>query len=256
MNDLPGMLVHIIWLVFIYMTAWFMLAFILKRRDIIDSAWGLGFILVAIAAYFQRNNDSLIALLSLALVALWGIRLFAHITSRNWKKKEDYRYTQLGDLSSIKHWLKTYTNVFLLQGLLMIAISLPVIAIMYANDTPIPVIGAIGLAMWLFGIIFEAIGDYQLRQFIKKGKKGVMNSGLWKYTRHPNYFGEITAWWGAAVVALAFGIWWGILGAFVITILITQISGIPLLEKRYAHDKTYQAYAAKTSKLVPLPPKQ
>ena len=237
------------------MTVCFALALILKRRDIVDSAWGLGFITVAIAAYLQRNNESVVTILALALVSLWGLRLFVHITSRNWKKKEDYRYAQLGELRSARFWLKTYTSVFLLQGILMILISLPVIAIMYSQNEPNYLVASIGAVIWLYGIIFESVGDFQLRKFISAGKKGVMQTGLWQYTRHPNYFGEITAWWGAAIMALSFGQWWGILGAFTITVLITKISGIPLLEKRYASDKLYQTYAAKTSKLIPLPPK-
>lgn len=237
------------------MTVWFALAIILKRRDIVDSAWGLGFITVAITAYAQRNNESIVSTLALGLVSLWGLRLFVHITTRNWKKKEDYRYAQLGELNSARFWLKTYTNVFLLQGLLMIIISFPVIAIMYSQKEPEYLIASIGVIVWLYGIIFESIGDFQLRKFIGSGKKGVMQTGLWQYTRHPNYFGEITAWWGAAIIALSFGQWWGILGAFTITILITKISGIPLLEKRYADNKLYQTYSAKTSKLIPLPPR-
>lgn len=255
MNSLPSILSVVSLVVLIYMTLWFVLALILKRRDIIDSAWGLGFIAVAITAFLQRNNESAVAAVALALVSLWGLRLFLHITSRNWKKKEDYRYAQLGELKSAKFWLKTYTNVFLLQGVLMIAISLPVIAVMYSQNEPQYLVASIGAVIWLYGIIFESVGDFQLRQFIKAGKKGVMNTGLWRFTRHPNYFGEITAWWGAAIVALSVDQWWGILGAFVITALITKISGIPLLEKRYENDKAYQAYAAKTSKLIPLPPK-
>lgn len=251
MNSLLGILTAVSTVVLVYMTTWFILALILKRRDIVDSAWGIGFIVVAITAFLQRNNESVFTVIALALVALWGLRLFLHITSRNWKKKEDYRYAQLGELNSVRFWAKTYTNVFLLQGVLMIAISLPVIGIMHADSSPTVLIAAAGAIIWLFGIIFEAIGDYQLRQFISTGKKGVMDQGLWKYTRHPNYFGEVTAWWGAAIIALSFSVWWGIFGAAVITILITKISGIPLLEKRYENDKTYQAYAAKTPKLVP-----
>ncbi len=251
MNSLLGILTAVSTVVLVYMTTWFILALILRRRDIVDSAWGIGFIVVAITAFLQRNNESTFTVIALALVTLWGLRLFLHITARNWKKKEDYRYAQLGELNSVRFWAKTYTNVFLLQGVLMVAISLPVIGIMYASSDPIVLIAVAGAIIWLFGIIFEAIGDYQLRQFISAGKKGVMDQGLWKYTRHPNYFGEVTAWWGAALIALSFGVWWGILGAVVITILITKISGIPLLEKRYENDKIYQAYAAKTPKLIP-----
>jgi steroid 5-alpha reductase family enzyme len=239
-----------------YMCVWFCVALTLKRRDVVDSAWGLGFVLVAWMTFALRNNDSWTTTAAVLLTTLWGIRLFLHVTTRNWKKKEDYRYTQLGDLGTVKLWARTFTNVFLLQGVLMILISLPVIAIMSAEKAPIYWFAAVGAVVWLFGIIFEAVGDYQLREFLKTKAKGqIMQSGLWRYSRHPNYFGEVTAWWGAAIVALSYGQLWGLIGAATITILILKVSGIPLLEQRYVKDKAFQAYAKRTSIFIPLPPK-
>lgn len=238
-----------------YMCVWFGLALVLKRRDVVDSAWGLGFVLVAWLAYALRNNDHWATSISAILVTVWGVRLFLHVTTRNWKKKEDYRYTQLGELGTVKLWARTFTNVFLLQGALMLLISLPVIGIMSASTTPASWLVTIGAAIWLFGIIFEAVGDYQLRVFLARKQKGIMQSGLWRYSRHPNYFGEVTSWWGAAIIAVAYQQWWGILGAVVITILITKISGIPLLEKRYADNPAFKKYAKKTSIFFPLPPR-
>lgn len=255
MYSLVEMLTTIALTVLVYMLAWFLLAVLLKRRDVVDSAWGLGFIVVASTAYSLRNNETAYALFTLLLVTTWGARLFLHISSRNWKKKEDYRYAQMGQLGSAQFWVRTFFSVFLLQGALMILISSPIIAVMNSTAQPIEWLAIAGLIIWLTGIITEATGDYQLRSFLRSGKKGIMQTGLWKYSRHPNYFGEITSWWGAAVVAVAFSQWWGILGAWVITILIVKISGIPLLEKRYAKDKAYQAYAKRTSILIPLPVK-
>ena len=257
MNDLTTIFAVIVLSIFLYMTAWFGRALMLGRRDIVDSAWGLGFIVVAGSAFALRNNDSVWALLSLLLVTIWGVRLFLHITSRNWKKKEDYRYAAMGELGSFKIWLKSYTNVFLLQGVLMILISLPVIAVMHTTNDPLTVLTVLGIGVWLAGIVFEAVGDYQLRQFIRiKKKNEVMQSGLWRYSRHPNYFGEVAAWWGAAIVAVSFGQWWGVVGALLITVLITKISGIPHLEKRYADNAAFKKYAKKTSIFIPLPPKK
>lgn len=234
-----------------YMTVWWFIGLALRRRDVVDTAWGLGFILVAVVSYILGNNSSLIAQLSLGLVIAWGLRLAAHITLRNWKKKEDQRYADLGDLSTLDRWLVTFVKVFLLQGVLMVIISLPVIAIMQATSEPLMPLAVGGLALWLFGGIFEAVGDFQLRQFIRSGKKGIMKTGLWAYTRHPNYFGEVTVWWGAALVALSYGAWIGILGALTITILITKVSGIPLLEKKYADNPEFQAYAKKVPIFIP-----
>lgn len=237
------------------MTIWFMLAVVLKRRDIIDSAWGLGFVLVAWLAFTLRNNESFFAVASLLLVTIWGLRLFAHITIRNWKKKEDYRYQQMGQLSSATDWLRTYVKIFLVQGILLLIVSLPVVAIMQSPQEPYTLLAYGGLLIWVFGLVFEAVADYQLRQYLRSGKKGIMQSGLWKYSRHPNYFGEVTLWWGAALVAGAYGQWWGILGAFTITYLILKVSGVPLLEQRYADNPAFKAYAQRTSIFIPLPVK-
>lgn len=240
-----------------YMTTWFGFAVLLRRRDVIDSAWGLGFVMVAWIAYILRNNDSVITTFSAVLVTVWGVRLFLHISSRNWRKTEDYRYRQLSELGSITAWLKTYTNVFLLQGALMIIVSSPVIALMYASNEPVLPLAVMGLAVWLFGILFETVADYQLRRFISTNKKkdAVMDQGLWRYSRHPNYFGEATTWAGATIVSLAYAQWWGVIGAIVITLLVTKISGIPLLEKRFATNPAFQKYAARTSRFIPRPVK-
>lgn len=243
-------------LVLAYMVSWFVLAVILKRRDVVDSAWGLGFVLVAWSAYLMRNNDTAFTFVSMLLVTVWGLRLFLHLTTRNWKKAEDYRYQQMGALSGLKIWFKTFVTVFLLQGILLLIISAPVIAIAYADHVSTRIGAGIGLLIWLFGIMFEATADYQLRRFIRAKHAGIMQNGLWRYSRHPNYFGEITAWWGASIVAASFGQWWGVIGALLITALIVKVSGIPLLEKRYADNPKYQKYARQTSILIPLPVKK
>ena len=256
LNTLSDIILVVVAAVLFYMIAWFVLALILKRRDVVDSAWGLGFLVIALTAYSQRNNKSSIALVVLLLVAVWGIRLFVHITSRNWGKPEDYRYTQLGSLGSPKMWLRVFYSIFLLQGALMVIISAPVIAIMYSSRVPIHQVIILGITIWVFGILFEALSDYQLKRFIATKKKGqVMQTGLWRYSRHPNYFGEVTSWWGASIVAVAYGQWWALIGALTITILIIKISGIPLLEKRYADNPEFQAYAKRTSIFFPLPVK-
>lgn len=138
----------------------------------------------------------------------------------------------------------------------MVLISLPVIAVMYSTTEPLSTLAVVATSIWVFGIIFEAIADSQLRHFLQYNKGKIMDRGVWRYSRHPNYFGEITAWWGATLLAVAFGQWWGVIGASVITILITKISGIPLLEKRYKDNSDYQIYSSRTSKLLPLPPKK
>lgn len=236
----------------LYMSAWFVLGVILKRRDIADVAWGPGFVVAAFTAYGMRNNDSWVGIAALLLVTLWGIRLFVHIGSRFFRKKqEDYRYQQLGGLGTFRQWVRTYLTVFLLQGGLILLVSMPVVAIMNSTTEPSVWLAIAGLSTWLFGIVLEAVSDHQLKVFLRSNK-GVMQTGLWRYSRHPNYFGELTAWWGAAAVAIAFGQWWGLIGALVITHLIVNVSGLPLLEKKYASNPEFRAYAKRTPKLVPF----
>ena len=243
---------------FSYMTLWYGLARYTHRFDVVDSAWGLGFVLVAWVSLVIAHNFSTIAVISALLVSIWGIRLFTHIANRNWRKSEDdHRYQAMSQKWGSRAGLKFYTNVFLLQGVLLLVISTPVVAIARFG-THITTWVVLGWVIWLGGILFEALADYQLATFIKNREKGshsIMQTGLWKFSRHPNYFGEVTTWWGAAVVACAVGAWWGVLGAAVITLLITKVSGIPPLEKHYTGNKDYEAYAKRTSVFVPLPVK-
>ncbi len=238
-----------------YMTAWFVLARVVQRTDAVDSAWGLGFVFVAWTAFIATGNHHFTTILAAVFVTVWGVRLCTHITKRNWHKEEDYRYQAYRKKWGERFWVQAYFRIFLVQGLLLSLISLPVIGIMHVGGE-INAVAIVGFAVWLFGMTFEAMGDYQLQQFLKTRKKGeIMQRGLWKYSRHPNYFGEITVWWGAAIVAAGYRQWWGVIGALVITILITKVSGIPPLEKHYADNPDYQKYASHTSILVPLPPR-
>ncbi|TAH36608.1 DUF1295 domain-containing protein [Candidatus Saccharibacteria bacterium] len=246
-------------IVLAYMSCWYVLARLTGRLDVVDSAWGLGFVLVAWASLAITQNVSVVTLGSAVLASLWGLRLFAHIANRNWRKHtDDHRYIELQ-----KNWgkqanRKAFTNVFLLQGALLLTVSTPLVTIAVKAGDSLNVGMWIGWGIWLFGILFEATADYQLARFIKNrpaGSHAIMNTGLWRYSRHPNYFGEVTTWWGAGMVALSLGGWWGLVGPVVITLLITKISGIPPLEKHYADNAEYQTYAKKTSILVPLPPK-
>ena len=242
-----------------YMTLWYGIALSTKRYDVVDSAWGLGFVLITWVSLALQANFGKLQVASAALVSLWGLRLFAHIANRNWRKSEDdHRYQELRKKWGSIERRKLYTNVFLLQGLLIVIVSTPMLALVFTRHQP-NALSIAGWVVWLFGITFEAIADRQLATFIKNRKPGshkIMSSGLWRYSRHPNYFGEITAWWGAAVVAVSVGGWRGIIGALVITFLITKVSGIPPLEKHYDGNKEYAAYRERTSVLVPLPLKK
>jgi steroid 5-alpha reductase family enzyme len=154
----------------------------------------------------------------------------------------------------------SYGKVFLLQGLLLWIIMLPVQQINFGSDasSTIGFIAALGAIIWLVGFIFESVGDKQLSVFLAQKKRPkVLQTGLWRYTRHPNYFGEVTQWWGIFVISFCAGVApWTIIGPLTITGLVLFVSGVPMLERRYANDPEYQDYAEHTSKFLPLPPKK
>lgn len=243
--------------VWAYMTLGFVVARLTNRTDVVDSAWGLGFVVVAWAAWLLDSRQADLRLLAAGFVSLWGIRLFTHITRRTLQKTEDYRYVAYREKWAENYWLKAYLRIFLTQGGLLLAVSLPVIAIMSVPHHEVVVwLAVVGFMVWGVGIIFEAEADSELQKFIKTKQPGqIMTTGLWRYSRHPNYFGEVMAWWGAALVAASLNQWWGIAGAVVITWLITKVSGLPPLEKHYEGNKAFEAYKKHTSVFVPLPRK-
>lgn len=243
----------------IFMTLWFFLSQYAKRIDVIDAGWGMVFVYLTGLTLMLHGQPKLFEWLVFAFVAVWGFRLFFHIAGRLQTKREDPRYEAYRRKWGAAFAANAFLRLFLVQALLAVAVVSPAIAaIISPNDVVVPV-AAFGFAVWGFGILFETVADRQLAKFVAK-KAGrqpddIMDKGLWKYSRHPNYFGEITAWTGASIVALSVGQWWGLIGPVVISILIVKISGIPPLEKRYQSNKKYQAYAQKTSALIPLPPK-
>lgn len=250
--------------IFIYMTIMFILALGLKRNDIADVAWGLGFIITSWLVAHKFNATADIQYAVLLLVTLWGIRLAVHIFSRSKGKPEDFRYKKWRDDWGKYFVIRSYLQVFLLQGLFMLVILLPVIEILSRNGASLEnlaLVNTLGLVMWGIGFFFEAIGDHQLVQFKKnpanKGK--IMKTGLWKYTRHPNYFGEVSMWWGIWLLTLpivsVYG-WVSLIGPLTITFLILFVSGIPMLERKYEGNKEFEEYKRKTSVFVPLPPRK
>ncbi len=243
--------------VLLYMTCWFIAAQVRGRNDIADVAWGLGFILAAFVSLVAAGSYPPRGLLISGLVLAWGIRLALHIHTRNNGKGEDPRYKQWREDWGRWFVLRSFLQVFMLQGLLLVLVSVPVIYVNAAPSESFTWLDALGLAVWLTGFGFEAFGDLQLLRFIRnpanKGK--LMTTGLWRYTRHPNYFGEVTLWWGIWLIALAApGSWWTIMGPLTITILILKVSGIPMLEKPYEERADFQEYQRRTSAFFPMPP--
>lgn len=239
-------------LIFLYMSGWFVIGLLLKRNDVADIAWGLGFVLIAWATWYVGGRSSAAGIANV-LVTVWGTRLAWHIYQRNSKRGEDFRYLEWRNTWK-NFYLRSYFQIFILQGLLMFLIAFPIIALNGEFSPLVQTWAPVGVLIWLFGFYFESVGDAQLKAFISnpanKGK--LMTSGLWKYTRHPNYFGEVTQWWGLFVLAAgATGNLLTIVGPLTITMLILYVSGVPLLEQKYEGNPEWEAYKSKTSVFVP-----
>jgi len=239
-----------------YMTFWFIISIIKKRNDVADIAWGFGFVFMAWLSFFLIGF-SFKAFFVNSLITIWGLRLTWHIYNRNKKREEDSRY-----LEWRKTWknfyLRSFLQVFLLQGVFLFLISLPVMFINHSASNDFGILEVVGFVVWGLGFYFESTGDKQLKEFISnpanKGK--LMDRGLWQYSRHPNYFGEVTQWWGIFLIALSLqGSFFTIIGPLIITILILFVSGVPLLEKKYAGRTDFEEYKKKTSIFIPLPQK-
>lgn len=238
------------------MSGWYVVSLFIKRNDIADVAWGLGFIVICYALLFLNGFTPHLCFIT-TLTTLWGIRLSIHIFLRNKNKKEDYRYKAWRKQWGKWFYIRSYVQIYLLQGAFMILISMSAI-IASLNSQIVSSLNYVGILIWCVGFFFESIGDYQLAQFTKhpsnKGK--IMTLGLWRYTRHPNYFGEVTQWWGICFFALTLPYGFvAIISPIVITILILGVSGIPMLEKKYEGNPTFEAYKKTTSAFFPWFPR-
>ena len=244
-------------LILMYTSGWFIYSVIKKRNDVADIAWGLGFIVICGYLFFSSNHTTLLATIVYCLVGIWGFRLSVHIYARNRNKPEDFRYRQMRNQWNGSELLQTYCKVFLLQGLLMLFIASPLLMVSLVTTEVWNLFTFFGLYIWLIGFLFQVIGDWQLQQFCSSKKPGeIMQSGLWKYTRHPNYFGEIAMWWGIfCMIIPSADNWYSMIGPITITYLLVYVSGVPLMEKKYKGNPIYELYKKRTSKLIPWFPK-
>jgi steroid 5-alpha reductase family enzyme len=242
-----------------YLTVLFVVALFKKDNSVVDIGWGPGFILVAGLTFLFWPGTTARQLLLNALVCVWGLRLAVHIALRNRGRGEDFRYAAWR--RSWGRWfiLRSYFQIFLLQGILMLVISAPLILVNRPGPAGLRWPDVLGAGVWAVGFLFEAVGDYQLRAFKKDpARKGmIMDRGLWRWTRHPNYFGEAAMWWGIFLIALSVpGGWAAIVSPFVITGLLLRVSGVTLLEKKYAGNAAYADYIRRTSAFIPWFPKK
>ena len=226
--------------------------------SIIDPFWGAGFVMVAWLSFGLVSGSSPRSLLIAILVSLWGLRLSGYLAWRNWGQPEDYRYAAMRERHGKLFPLVSLLTVFGLQGLLMWIVSLPLqVGVASAEASLVP--AAIGVSLWFVGILFESVGDYQLARFkANPANRGrVMNQGLWRYTRHPNYFGDFLVWWGFYLLAAeSSSWWWTVIGPLLMSFLLLRVSGVRLLENSLRSRVTgYAEYVRDTSAFFPRPPK-
>lgn len=232
----------------------------LRDASLVDRFWGAGFVLAAWAAFLVTDSEEPRRYLILAMVTLWGLRLSFYLTKRNWGHGEDYRYQAMRRRHGDNFAIVSLFTVFGLQGVLMWFIGLPIgLALASGEPQSLTPLDYIGAAVWLIGFAFEAVGDAQLARFkADPANEGqVIDRGLWRYTRHPNYFGDALLWWGIYLTAAAtpYGRW-AILSPILMTFFLMKVSGVPLLEKRMEKTRPkYADYAARTSSFIPWPPK-
>ena len=247
-------LISIAFVIWLYMTIVFLFALIKKDNSIVDVFWGLGFIVVAAYSLINTGNLNLQTIILNLFVLLWGLRLSIHIFNRNKGKGEDFRYKAWRDTWKF-FTLRSYLQIFMLQGIFMLIISGPVYFVNRHSTGVLHINDYLGIALFLTGFCFEAVSDYQLLRFGKnpENKGKIITSGLWSISRHPNYFGETLIWWGIGLFSISYHQGWMMLvSPVMITLLLRFVSGVPMLEKKYQSHPDWNRYKQKTSVFVPF----
>jgi steroid 5-alpha reductase family enzyme len=258
---LTTMIWNIIALLTMMVIGW-LVSLVFKNVTIVDTLWGLGFVLVAWITFGMSEGYPARKWLIVVLTSLWGLRLAGHLSWRNWGAGEDPRYGSWRQAAGNRFWIVSLYKVFALQAVFLWVISLTVqISQLAPRPDYLTGLDFLGLSVWLLGFFFETVSDFQLAGFkadsSNKGK--VMNRGLWAYSRHPNYFGESLIWWGIFLIAFATpNSWWTVISPLVITAVLLKMTGIPLMEKSIADKRPgYTEYIKNTSAFIPwLPGKE
>jgi steroid 5-alpha reductase family enzyme len=242
------------------MTVLWLVSLALKNSSIVDIFWGTGFVIVN-WVYFALTPDGFLPrkLLVGILVTIWGLRLSIHVLTRNWGKPEDFRYRKWREENGARWWWWSFLQVFLLQGILLGIISAPLLAANFsASPDRLTAVDALGVLVWAVGFFFESVGDAQLTRFkadrANKGK--VLDAGVWRFSRHPNYFGDAAQWWGFYLIAACAGGWWTVFSPVIMTLLLLRVSGVALLEKTLESRPGYKEYIDRTSAFIPWFPKK
>ena len=252
---------HIYFISLVAITAFAMLGWVISllRNNVthVDSMWSLFFVIATFTSVVLATETSMRAQILLILVSIWALRLFVYLTWRNWGPHEDHRYVQIRNNNQPNFWLKSIVIIFGLQAVLAWIISMALFGAV-TSDKPINTLDYIGILLVILGFIWETIGDWQLSSFkanpSNKGK--VLNTGLWRYSRHPNYFGEFCIWWGFYVIAVAAGAWWSVISPLLMTLLLLKVSGVSLLESTIIERRpAYAEYIKNTNAFMPWFPK-
>ena len=235
----------------------------LKDVSIVDAFWGCGFVILAIYYFFTTPSSELHPrkILVLVLVGIWGLRLSLYLLIRNWGKPEDFRYQKFrNDYGAQRYWWFSFFQVFLLQGILLWIISAPLLSIQYfSSSNPLNYFDYLAIMVWGIGFLFETLGDDQLSKFKSNpaNKNKVLNTGLWKYTRHPNYFGDAAIWWSFGLFSIASGSYLPLISCLIMNVLLLKVSGVVLLERTLTNSKPrYKEYMDKTPAFFPWFPKK
>jgi steroid 5-alpha reductase family enzyme len=234
----------------------------LAKRDasVVDPFWGIGFVLVVWVAFATNRHEPPRSLLLAVLTTIWGARLSLFLLWRNWGHGEDRRYQAMRAQHGERFWWVSLMTVYLLQGIILWFVSLPIqVVSVNALASSLSWLDVVGVAVWGTGVFFETIGDWQLARFKADPNNAgkVMDRGLWRYTRHPNYFGDFCVWWGLFQIAAAGGAWWTVLSPLLMSVLLLKVSGVTLLEKTITERRPdYAAYQARTNAFFPGRPKQ
>ena len=254
-----AMLIAAITIAAVMVTTW-IISLIIKNASIVDIVWGAGFAVTSWVLAATVDGNSGRQLLLAVMVGLWGMRLALYLAKRNIGHGEDWRYKAMRKKKGKNFGVISLVTVFGLQGVLMWTVSLPVILGNADNSPGVGPIAVMGIMLWLVGLTFEAVGDYQLAKFKKDPSNAtkVMDKGLWSLTRHPNYFGDALLWWGIGIVGAETGSGiFGLVGPLVMTFFLLKVSGVPMLERSLSRRREgYADYVAKTSGFIPRPPKK
>lgn len=233
----------------------------LRRHNVslVDRAWGPVFVVVGVAYAVTAPSVTGRGVLVLVLVTVWGARLSAYLSWRDRGHGEDWRHRRLRAQWGASTWWRSLLEVFWFQALAAVAVGTPLLAALRTDhQRGLRWLDVVGVAVWAVGVGFETVGDHQLARFRRSGVEGtVLRDGLWRYTRHPNYFGDAVMWWGLGLVGLAAGPWWSLLGPAAMTVVLLRVTGVTVMEPhlRATRGDAYADYVARTSPFVPLPPR-